>query len=104
MNLKEFIIDTFIENHMEWDDKKVEKMEDTITEYARKKADGGSSIAISESEVKQVIQDSGAAMEKMEAEKAEAKAREKAEKEAKLEQKKREEAEKEQMPYQLGLF
>lgn len=111
MNLKEFIIDTFIVNSIEWNDGKVDEMSKQIEDYARKKADGSRCIAISDDEIRQFIIDKRELLEKMAKEKAEAEARriafeeEKKAREKELkEQKRREKAEEEKQPYQLNLF
>ena len=111
MNLKEFIIDTFIANSIEWNDGKVDEMSKQIEDYARKKADGSRCIAISDDEIRQFIIDSRELLEKMAREKAEEKAKrlasveeQKAREKELKEQRRREKAEEEKQPYQLELF
>lgn len=100
MELREFIMDTFSANYIDFDDKKVDQMEEDITEYARKKASKSHSIAVSDDEIRQFILDRRELMEKAKAREKEMKAREKEEKE----RKRKEEAENENKPYQLELF
>ncbi len=111
MNLKEFIIDTFIANSIEWDDSKVSDMSEKIEDYARKKASGSRCIAISDDEVRQFIIDSRELLENMAREKAEEEAKrlasveeQKAREKELKEQRRREKAEEAKRPYQLNLF
>lgn len=55
MTLQEFIMDTFAANMIEFDEQKAKDMEKEITNYAKKKARGSSSVAISDEEIREFI-------------------------------------------------
>lgn len=100
MTLQEFIIDTFAENMIDFDDDKVKAMEKEITEYARKKKTGGNCVAISDGEVREFILNGKELLEKLDSEKKERDtkvAKEKAEKIAKEIEKERVTSEGEQL-------
>lgn len=92
ITLKEFIMDTFTANTIEFDDQKVKDMEKEITKYARDKAAGQQSIGIADDEIRQFILDSKPLLERLKNEREQLKQRS-AELNKEIEQKKAKEKE-----------
>lgn len=113
MDLKEFVIDTFIENRIEYDDVLVEETIKKINEYARDIHEHSHDdiVAISDSDVRKFILDSETALKELQAKQQEEKEKREAEEQARKETlrlKKEEEANRkaieEHKPIQMGLF
>ena len=106
MTLKEFIIDTFAENMIEFDDGKVEAMIKEITGYAKQKQNDGCAVLDNE-EVRQFILDKKSLLEKMDQERKERQVQLAKEAEEKKQEKIAKELEKERMTSegeQMSLF
>lgn len=73
VTLKEFVIDTFAEQRIDFNDKKVDEMIKSITNYAKKKKGTENCVALSDDEVKAFILEDTAKLDQYKAEEEERK-------------------------------